>query len=199
VHGVQKWRAILREWLMQEEEYEAIPDIATLWEDPSPTYPRRSWLIIRAFYDALNTNISVWIHKLRKRGLSTLAAHGTSLMGCDGTYAKLREVRNEKILLYREAWNAVDRVDKSEWYTNLSTVGHLTQTVGHLISDPRISSWNVGPHGFRGGREEIFALFEKGDPIICLQDLRIPENKVNAVKSELHTLFPHYWIYIPQR
>jgi len=199
VHGVQNWRAILREWLMQEEEYETIPDIATLWEDPSPTYPRRSWLIIRAFYDALNTNISVWIHKLRKRGLSTLAAHGTSLMGCDGTYAKLREVRNEKILLYREAWNAVDRVDKSEWYTNLSTVGHLTQTVGHLISDPRISSWNVGPHGFRGGREENFALFEKGDPIICLQDLRIPENKVNAVKSELHTLFPHYWIYIPQR
>jgi len=29
-----------------------------------------------------------------------------------------------------------------------------------------------------------------------LQDLRIPENKVNAVKSELHALFPHYWIYI---
>jgi len=29
-----------------------------------------------------------------------------------------------------------------------------------------------------------------------LQDLRIPENKVDAVKSELHALFPHYWIYI---
>jgi hypothetical protein len=70
--GVQRWRAILREWLMKEEEYEAISDIATLWEDPSSTYPRRAWLIIRAFYDALSTNISVWIHKLRKRGLSTL-------------------------------------------------------------------------------------------------------------------------------
>jgi len=52
---------------MKEEGYEAIPDIATLWEDSSYTYPRRSWPIIRAFYDALNTNISVWIHKLRKR------------------------------------------------------------------------------------------------------------------------------------
>jgi len=87
---------------------------------------------------------------------------------------------------------AMDRADKSEWYTHLSTVGYLTQ----IISDPRISSWNVGPHGFRGGREEIFALFEKGDPIICLQDLSIPENKVDAVNSELHALFPHYWIYI---
>jgi len=121
-------------------------------------------MMIRAFYDGLNTNISVWIHKLRKRGLSTLAAQGTSLMGCDGTNAKLREVRNEKLLLNREAWNAVDRMDKSEWYTHLSTLGHLTQT----ISDLRISSLNVGPHGFRGGREEIFALFEMGDPIICL-------------------------------
>jgi len=180
---------------MKKEEYEAIPDIATLWEDPSSTYPRRSWPIIRAFYNALNTNISVWIHKLRKRRLSTLAAHGTSLMGCDGSYAKLREVRNEKLLRNREALNAVDKVDKSEWYTHLATVGHLTKT----ISDPRISSWNVGPHGFRGGRKEIFALFEIGDPTICLQDLRIPENKVDAVKSELHALFPHYGSTFPQR
>jgi len=142
--GGPEWRAILREWLRKEKEYEAISDIATLWEDSSSTYPRRSWFIIRAFYDALSTNISVWIHKLRKRGISTLAAHGTSVIGCDGTNAKLREVRNEKLLLNQEAWNAVDRVDKSEWYTHLSTVGRSTQT----ISDPRISSWDVGPHGF---------------------------------------------------
>jgi len=32
--GIQRWRAILREWLMEEEEVEAISDIATLWEDP---------------------------------------------------------------------------------------------------------------------------------------------------------------------
>jgi len=34
----------------------------------------------------------------------------------------------------------------------------------------------------------------RGDPIICLQDLKIPENKVDALKSEIHVLFPHYWI-----
>ena len=94
--------------------------------------------------------------------------------------------QNGKLLLYREAWNAVGMSDKSEWYVHVSTVGHLT----HTISDPRMSSWNVGPHWFRGGREEIFALFEKGDLIICLQDLRIPENKVESVKIELHALFP---------
>jgi len=100
--GVQRWRAIHRKWLKKEEEYEAVSDVATLLEDPSSTYPRRSCSIIRAFYDAISTNISVWIHKLRKKGLYTLAAHGTSLMGCDGTNAKLREVRNEKLLLNRE-------------------------------------------------------------------------------------------------
>jgi len=70
-------------------------------------------------------------------------------------------------------------VDTSGWYVHLSTVGYMTQT----ISDPRISSWNVEPHGFREGREEIFALFEKGNSVICLQDLRIPDNRVKAVKK----------------
>jgi len=65
-----------------------------------------------------------------------MAAHGTTLMGCDGTRAKLRQVRNEKLLLNREAWNAVGMAVKSNRYVHLSTVGHLTQT----ISDPRISS-----------------------------------------------------------
>jgi len=113
-------------------------------------------------------------------------------MGCDGAGAKLRKVRNKKLLLNREAWNAVHMHDKSEWYIHLSTAGHLTRT----IIDPRISSWNVGPHVVRGGRVEIFTLFEKGDPIICLQDLGIPQRKVEAVKSELHALFPHYWTFI---
>jgi len=111
---------------MKEEKHEAISDIATLWEDPSSTYPRRAWSINRAFYDALSTNVSVWINKLRKKGLTNLAAHCTSLIGCDGTNAKLRQVRNEKLLLNREARNAVDMADKSEWYNHLSTVGHLT-------------------------------------------------------------------------
>jgi len=88
--GVQRWREVRREWLLEKEENEAIPDIAILWEDPTTTYPRRAWSTIRAFHDALNPNVSVWIHKLRRKGRSTLAAHGTSLMGSDGSKAKLR-------------------------------------------------------------------------------------------------------------
>ena len=109
-------------------------------------------------------------------------------MGCDRAGAKLRQVGNEKLLLDQETLYAANSQDESDWHIHLSTVGHLTRT----IVDPRISSSNVGPHGFRGGREEIFALFEKGDPIICLQDLKIPNRKVEAVKSELQAPFPHY-------
>jgi len=55
-------------------------------------------------------------------------------MGCDETNAKLREVRNEKLILNREAWKAVDRADKSELFTHLSTVGHLISWNFHLAS-----------------------------------------------------------------
>jgi len=158
--GIQRWRAILREWRMEQEEFEAIPDIATLWEDPATTYPKRAWFIIRAFYDTLSTNVSIWIHKLRKKGLSTLAAHGTSLMGCDGANAKPRQVRNEKLLLNREAWNVVDNADKFAWYTPLSTIGHLTQT----ISDPRISCGTWDPMGSEEAERKSLPYSRKGNP-----------------------------------
>ena len=190
--GVAKWRTVLREWLMEEEEFEAIPDIATLWEDPTTTFPRRAWIRTRDFFEALNTNTTVWIHKLRKQGLSTLAAHATSFLGSDGSEARRRQARNEKLLLNKEAWNATNERDKVGWLAHLAIVGHQVRS----LCDPKMSSWNVGPHGFRGGRLEIFAVFEAGDPVICLQDLRIPKKRVKATKDELHALFPHYWIFI---
>ena len=45
--GVQRWSQTLRGWLMEEEEFEAIPDITTPWEDPTTRHPRRAWSIIR--------------------------------------------------------------------------------------------------------------------------------------------------------
>jgi len=81
------------------------------------------------------------------------------------------------------------------WQTNPNGIPTCQQWATSLKSFLTRGSPH-GPHGFGGGRDEIFALFEKGDPIICLQDLRIPKNKVDAVKSELHALFPHCWIYI---
>jgi len=57
-------------------------------------------------------------------------------------------------------------------------------------------SWNVGPHGYQKGKKEIHQIFEQGPPIICLQDVRIPKRRKNAVKRELQRVFFHYWIYI---
>jgi len=37
--GVQRWRETLREWLLEEEEFQAIPEKTTLWEDPTTTHP----------------------------------------------------------------------------------------------------------------------------------------------------------------
>jgi len=57
-------------------------------------------------------------------------------------------------------------------------------------------SWNVGPHRYKGSKEKVHKTFERGPPIICLQDVRIPKRRKNSVKRELQRIFPHYWIYI---
>ena len=54
----------------------------------------------------------------------------------------------------------------------------------------------MGPHGYKGSKEEVHKIFEQGPPIICLQDVRIPKRRKNSVKRELQRMFPHYWIYI---
>jgi len=54
----------------------------------------------------------------------------------------------------------------------------------------------VGPHGYKGGKEEIHKIFEQGPPVICLQDVRIPKRRKHSVKRELQRVFPHYLIYI---
>ena len=41
--GGHGWIEKLREWLMTEQEYEAIHDIDKEWADPSTTNPRRAW------------------------------------------------------------------------------------------------------------------------------------------------------------
>jgi len=45
-------------------------------------------------------------------------------------------------------------------------------------------------------RDEIWSLFAQGQPLICLQDLRIPRKLISTIQDELHAQFPHYWIII---
>ena len=60
----------------------------------------------------------------------------------------------------------------------------------------KVVSWNVGPHGYKGSKEEVHKIFEQSPPIIYLQDVRIPKCRKNFVKRELQRIFPHYWIHI---
>jgi len=75
----------------------------------------------------------------------------------------------------------------------------LNLKVSGLISTNKVEkavSWNVGPHGYKGSKEEIHKIFGQGPPIICLQNAQIPKRRKNSVKRELQRVFPHYWIYI---
>jgi len=84
-----------------------------------------------------------------------------------------------------------DKSPITGWILNLRTSGSIsTNKVKKAVS------WNVGPHGCKGSREEVHKIFEQGPPIICLQDVRIPKRRKNSFKRELQRMFPHYWIYI---
>jgi len=94
--------------------------------------------------------------------------------------------------LNKDAWKDLSGQEQEDW------VSHLVITVSQQrrLSNPRIISWNAGPHGYRNSRDEIWSLFVQGQPLICLQDLRIPPKLISAIKDELHAQFPHYWILI---
>jgi len=84
-----------------------------------------------------------------------------------------------------------DKMPRTGWSLNLRMSGSIsTNKVEKALS------WNVGPHGHKGSKEEIHKIFEQGPPIICLQDVRIPKRRKISVKKELQRVFPHYWIYM---
>ena len=56
----------------------------------------------------------IWINKLRYKGLSTLAAHGESLVDSEGNNMKGRAARGERLLTNSEAWKSLDESEKSQ-------------------------------------------------------------------------------------
>ena len=122
-----------------------------------------------------------------------LATHADKLLGADGSLAITRQNSNLKLLADKEAWKGfLPRTTQQEWLLHLSGTGSQTFT----RMDPTLSSWNVGPHGYKQGRTEILALFEQGDPIICLPDLKIPTQRILTIKQELQNLFPNYLVFV---
>ena len=119
-----------------------------------------------------------------------------NIFGFAGLYAKKQQARLAPILTGWKRWlefNTMntDKRHPASWLMNLRRAGSIsTNTVENAVT------WNVGPHGYQKGKEEIQRIFEQGPPIICLQDVRIPKRRKNAVKRELQRIFFHYWIYI---
>jgi len=52
------------------------------------------------------------------------------------------------------------------WILNLSISGSIVTNKAETAV-----SWNVGPHGYKGSKEEVHRIFDQGPPIICLQDV----------------------------
>ena len=76
-------------------------------------------------------------------------------MGSEGNTIKGRAARAEKLLTNREAWNALDESEKSQWFLHLGVTGNQIQ----MLLEPRITSWNVGLCGFGNSRDKVMALF----------------------------------------
>ena len=65
-----------------------------------------------------------------------------------------------------------DKMPRTGWILNLRMSGSISTN-----KVEKTQSWNVGPHGYKGSREDIHKIFEQGPPIICLQDVRIPKRR----------------------
>ena len=118
-----------------------------------------------------------------------------NIFGFAGSYARKQQARLTPILTGWKRWlefnttNTNNRLP-TRWLMNLGRTGSVsTKTVERAVT------WNVGPHGYQRGKEEIHRIFEQGPPIICLQDVRIPKRRKNTVKRELQRLFYRPYVY----
>jgi len=186
------WRETLCDWLVDCEAFEAVPQIEFPWEDPNSSNPGKSWAALLEFFRALQGNVTDLIRKMEHNGMNTLSAHGDDLFGSEGAKASIRAELWLDLKLNKNAWKALSGQEQQDWVSHLVTTGSQQRR----LSNPHMISWNTGPHGYRNSRDEIWSLFAQGQPLICLQDLRIPPKLIPAIKDELHAQFPLYWIFI---
>jgi len=184
-----------RDWLSDGKLWRAIPEGETQRQCLSHA-TRHSWKLMVEIFLALNTNIGLWIQYLERRNMMLLGSLAQNIFGFTGTYAQKKQASLAPILTGCKRWvefNSMidDKMPRTGWILNLRMSGSIsTNKVEKAVS------WNVGPNGYKGSREEVHTIFEQGPPIICLQDVRIPKRRENSVKRELQWMFPHYWIYI---
>jgi len=115
-----------------------------------------------------------------------------NIFGFTGTYARKQQASLTPILVGWKRWMefntaSTEKAQRESWLVNLRITGSVSTN-----SVEKAVSWNVGPHGYQGGKREIHEIFEQGPPIICIQDVRIPKKRKNSVKRDLQRVFPHY-------
>jgi len=173
-----------RDWLSDKELWLAIPEGETQIHCLTHA-PRHTWKLIVEFFLALNTNIGSWIQNLERRDMMLLGSLAENIFGFTGAYVRKKQASLAPILTGWKRWiefNTMidDKMPRTGWILNFRMSGSIsTNKVEKALS------WNVGPHGYKGSKEEIYQIFEQGPPIICLQDVRIAKRRKNSVKREL--------------
>jgi len=81
--------------------------------------------------------------------MNTLAAHGEDLFRAEGVKASIRAELRLDLKLNKDAWKALSGQEEEDWVSHLVISGSQQRR----LSNPRIISWNAGPHGYRNSRK----------------------------------------------
>jgi len=150
----------------------------------------KTLVLIVDFFLALNTKIGSWIQNLERRDMMLLGSLAENVFGFTGTYARKQQANLAPILTGWNRWvefNSTmdDKMPRAGWILNFRMSGSVsTNKVETAVS------WNVGPHGYKGSKEEVHKIFEQGPPIMCLQDVRIPKRKKILLRGKSNGYSP---------
>ena len=87
-----------------------------------------------------------------------------NMLGFTGAYARKKQASLAPILTGWKCWmefNSMsdDKMPRTGWLLNLRMSGSIS-----VNNVKKAVSWNVGPHGYKGSKEEIHKIFEQGPP-----------------------------------
>jgi len=100
-----------------------------------------------------------------------LTSMAENIFGFAGTYARQKQASLAPIQTGWKRWVEIHstkdtKTPRTGWMFNLLISGSIaTNQVEKAIP------WNIGPHGYKGRKEEVHQIFEQEPPIICLQDV----------------------------
>ena len=93
-----------------------------------------------------------------------LGSLAENIFGFTGAYARKKQASLVPILTGWKRWiefNTMsdDKIPRTGWFLNLRISGSIsTNKVEKAVS------WNVGPHGYKGSKEEIHKMLNKDPP-----------------------------------